>query len=1119
MTNLASGPMTLTDDPLWFKNAVIYEIHVRAFYDSDGDGIGDFRGLTRKLDYLQDLGVTALWLLPFYPSPLRDDGYDIADYTRIHPDYGTMRDFRAFLNEANRRGIHVITELVVNHTSDQHPWFQRARHAPPGSSHRDFYVWSDTAEKYKDTRIIFNDSEHSNWSWDPVAKAYFWHRFYNHQPDLNYRSKSVQQAIKRVMDFYLGLGVSGLRLDAVPYLYEREGTNCENLRETHDFLKQLRAHVDQKFRNRMLLGEANQWPEDAVAYFGDGDECHMAFHFPVMPRMFMAIRLEDRHPIVDILQQTPAIPESCQWAMFLRNHDELTLEMVTDEERDYMYRLYAHERKMRINMGIRRRLAPLLNNDRNKMELMNSLLFALPGTPVLYYGDEIGMGDNIYLGDRNGVRTPMQWNSDRNAGFSSANAQALYLPVVIDPAYHYEGINVENQQNNQDSLLWWMKRIIALRKRHQAFSRGTLEFLSPENNKVLAFLRSHQDETILVVANLSRRVQHASLDLQGHSGLVPVELFGQSNFPPITDEPYFLTLGPHSFYWFSLEQPRVDLFSPPDASANVVVPVLTVKGEWHSLFSREARPVLSSVLTGYIRGRRWFGGKARHILSLDIGDVIQIENHRCDVRFLLLTVEYTEGEPETYILPLAFASGERAQQIAGDSPYAVVARLEVSGPESRADGILYDALVDQSFNSLLLESISHRKTYRGEQGQISALPGRMFRKLAGSDWAAIAAVPLREEQTNTSIAFGDRMILKVFRRLGEGVNPDLAMGRFLTEVAAFPHIPALAGSLEYRKNRNEEPMTVGILHSFVANQGNAWRYTLDSLGDFMERALTYSEKPIVPDQPLLDLIAVETPALARETIGPYLEAARLLGQRTAEMHLALASSSSDPAFAPEPFTDLYRRSLYQSMRNSTNQNFDLLRQRLPGLSEEVRSMAQMVLGRRSEILENFRQLTAQPLEASRIRCHGDYHLGQVLYTGGNFVIIDFEGEPARPITERKLKRCPLRDVAGMLRSFHYATTAAISGQAHFVIRPEDSAVLGSWARFWNSWVSAAFLGAYLETAGRTDFLPEDPVQLQVLLDIYLLEKAVYEIGYELNNRPEWVKVPLQGILQSLGDPV
>src|SRR5579883_3297618 len=457
--------ITLADDPLWYKDAIIYELHVRAFADSNGDGIGDFRGLMGKLDYLQDLGITALWLLPFYPSPLRDDGYDIADYTNVNPAYGTLADFQAFLKEAHRRGLRVITELVLNHTSDQHPWFQRARRAPAGSPERNFYVWTDDPNKYHEARIIFKDFEPSNWTWDPVAGAYFWHRFYSHQPDLNYDNPAVHQATFEVLDFWLGMGIDGLRLDAVPYLYEREGTNCENLPETHAYLKKLRRHIDEKFPNRMLLAEANQWPEDAVAYFGQGDECHMDFHFPLMPRLFMALRMEDRFPIIDILQQTPAIPESCQWALFLRNHDELTLEMVTDEDRDYMYRLYAQDPQARINLGIRRRLAPLLENHRGKIELLNALLLALPGTPVIYYGDEIGMGDNIYLGDRNGVRTPMQWNAERNAGFSRANPQRLYLPVIIDPEYHFEAVNVEAQQNNPHSLLWWMKRIIEQRKR------------------------------------------------------------------------------------------------------------------------------------------------------------------------------------------------------------------------------------------------------------------------------------------------------------------------------------------------------------------------------------------------------------------------------------------------------------------------------------------------------------------------------------------------------------------------------------------------------------------------------------------------------------------------------
>ena len=529
--------------PLWYKDAIIYQVHVRAFSDSTGDGVGDFPGLTSKLDYLQDLGVTALWLLPFYPSPLKDDGYDIANYTNVHPSYGTLKDFKVFLREAHARQLRVITELVLNHTSDQHPWFQRARRAKPGSTARDFYVWSDTPEKYKEARIIFKDFETSNWTWDPVAKAYFWHRFYSHQPDLNFENPQVQRELLQTVSFWLRMGVDGMRLDAVPYLFEQEGTNCENLPETHAFLKELRRYVDEEFPGRMLLAEANQWPEDASAYFGDGDECHTAFHFPIMPRLFMAKHMEDRFPIVDILQQTPAIPANCQWVLFLRNHDELTLEMVTDEERDYMYRVYAHDPQARINLGIRRRLAPLLNNNRRTIELLHGLLFSLPGTPVIYYGDEIGMGDNIYLGDRDGVRTPMQWSADRNAGFSQANPQRLYLPVVIDPEYLYETVNVETQRNNPQSFWWWIKRLIAVRNQHPAFGRGSLELLLPDNAKVLAFIRQMDDDRILIVANLSRFSQYVELDLSAHEGAVPVELFGHTRFPAIGKLPYLLTSG------------------------------------------------------------------------------------------------------------------------------------------------------------------------------------------------------------------------------------------------------------------------------------------------------------------------------------------------------------------------------------------------------------------------------------------------------------------------------------------------------------------------------------------------------------------------------------------------
>src|SRR6266705_1088415 len=541
MATLPDHLVGLEDDPLWYKDAIIYEVHVSTFYDSDGDGIGDFSGLTQKLDYLQDLGVTVLWLLPFYPSPLKDDGYDISDYTGIRAAYGTMRGFKMFLREAHHRGLRVVTELVLNHTSDQHAWFQRARRAKPGSRWREFYVWSHTPQKCRDARIIFKDFEPSNWTWDPVAEAYYWYRFYAHQPDLNYDHPDVRRAMLGVVDFWLKLGVDGLRLDAVPYLCEREGTSCKNLPETHAFLKELRRHVDNRFQNRMLLAEANQWPEDAIAYFGEGDECHMAFHFPLMPRLFMAIQREDRFPIIDIARQTPEIPESCQWALFLRNHDELTLSMVSDRERDYLWNYYAVDRRARINLGIRRRLAPLMENDRRKIELLNGLLMSLPGTPVLYYGDEIGMGDNFFLGDRDGVRTPMQWSFDRNGGFSRADPARLYLPPIMDSVYGFEAVNVEAQSRSPSSLLNWMKRLIAARRSRRAFGRGTLRFLYPSNRKVIAYLRAFGDEIILCVANLSRTPQAVELDLSDWRGRQPVELLGRSVFPPIGELTYLLT--------------------------------------------------------------------------------------------------------------------------------------------------------------------------------------------------------------------------------------------------------------------------------------------------------------------------------------------------------------------------------------------------------------------------------------------------------------------------------------------------------------------------------------------------------------------------------------------------
>ncbi len=865
---------SIHEDPAWYKDAIIYELHVRAFYDKDGDGIGDFRGLTEKLDYLQDLGVTVIWLLPFYPSPLKDDGYDIADYTGIHEKYGTLKDFRLFLREAKKKGLKVITELVINHTSDQHPWFQRARRSPPGSNYRDYYVWSDNPAKYKDARIIFQDFESSNWTWDPVAQAYYWHRFYSHQPDLNFDNPAVKKEIFRVMNFWLKMGVDGLRLDAVPYLVEREDTNCENLPETHAFLKELRSQVDTRFKNRMFLAEANQWPEDAAAYFGKGDECHMAFHFPLMPRMFMALRMEDRYPIIDILQQTPSIPETCQWALFLRNHDELTLEMVTDEERDYMYRVYSQDPQARINLGIRRRLAPLLGNHRRRIEIMNSILFAMPGTPVLYYGDEIGMGDNIFLGDRDGVRTPMQWSPDRNAGFSRANSQRMYLPVIIDAEYHYEAVNVESQQNNPMSLLWWMKRLISQRKRHKALSRGSIEFLFPENYKVLAFIRRYGQEIILILNNLSRFVQYVELDLSAYHGLVPVELISRNHFPIVGEVPYMITLGPHSIYWFSLEQPPPAEIQPTPPADQI--PTLPMEGEIEDFLQAPNRMILEDLLSSYLTRCRWFGGKARQIKSASISEIIPFPYADLTAYFVMVTVGYLEGEPETYVLPLAAARGDRAVRVQTDFPQAVLARLKGYAGEM----VLYEPVVEGDFQRALLQAIDRRRRFKGMEGELVALPTAVYRHIKRLMKPDISTSIMKAEQSNTSIVYGEWLILKLLRRAEEGESLDLEIGRFLTEKSSFTHNPPVAGALEYRKERHE-PITIGILNGFVPNQGDAWKYTLDALGHFFETALASQPEFGPEDLPvkhLLDLIRMEVPPLAQELIGAYFESARLLGE-------------------------------------------------------------------------------------------------------------------------------------------------------------------------------------------------------------------------------------------------
>lgn len=1118
--------MTKDLNSLWYKDAVVYQVHVRSFCDSTADGVGDFRGLMSKLDYIQDLGATAIWLLPFFPSPLRDDGYDIADYTNINPNYGTLHDFKAFLKAAHERGLKVIIELVLNHTSDQHPWFQRARRSKPGSRHRDFYVWSDTPEKYKDARIIFKDFEPSNWSWDPVAQAYYWHRFYSHQPDLNFENPDVIKAFYQVLDHWLSMGVDGLRLDAVPYLFERDGTNCENLPETHAQLREIRAYVDEHYPGRMLLAEANQWPEDAVAYFGDGDECNAAFHFPVMPRMFMAVQMEDRFPIIDIMQQTPEIPDVCQWFMFLRNHDELTLEMVTDEERDYMYSVYAHNPQARINQGIRRRLAPLLGGNRRKIELLNSLLMSLPGTPVLYYGDEIGMGDNIYLGDRNGVRTPMQWGPDRNAGFSTANPQQLFLPVIIDHEYHYEAINVETSRRNPISLFWWMKRMIALRQQTSVFARGKLQFLLPENNRVLAYLRTLDQQTILVVANLSRFSQFVELDLSEYRGCTPTELFGQTPFPRIGELPYLLTLGPHSFYWFSI-QPSVEPSLAVSEPAPVTIPTaeqlptLHAKEKWHQVLNGKGRDSLAKFLPEWLVKRRWFSGKAKAIRTTVIADVIPLEGEdpASLVHLLFVRVEYVNDIPETYLLPVGFATGQQAAQLIGDNSPALLAELQLTIGKETVTGVLYDAFGEEELGQLMLEMIGNRRRAQGNAGTLSGHPLRSFRALRGSAADRLAVRALKVEQSNSTIIYGDRLLLKLFRRLDEGINPDMEIGRFLSETAHFPYSPQVAGSVDYHNNSGQ-PSTVGILQAFARNEGDAWKYTLDNVHRFFERIETThrAQPPSAHDFPHDGMVAASAdplPPLARDLGNSYLESAALLGQRTAEMHLALASAPENPDFAPEPFSELYQRSLYQGMRGLARRTLRTLRSKVKSLPGDAQEDARTLLLVEQELVDSFRTVVGSKLSGSRIRCHGDYHLGQVLFTGKDFVIIDFEGEPARRLSERRIKRSPLRDVAGMIRSFDYASQTVLHNQVAGVIQKEEFPIFQKWAEFWSQWTSTQFLATYVKTIGQAEFATQGAEEIKSLLDVFLLEKAVYELAYELNNRPTWVRVPLGGILRIL----
>jgi len=1061
------------DSALWYKDAVIYQLHVKAFFDSNGDGIGDFKGLTSKLDYIQDLGVNAVWLLPFYPSPLKDDGYDIADYRNVHPHYGTREDFRVFLNEAHARGLRVITELVINHTSDQHPWFQAARRAPNGSRKRSYYVWSDTDQKYKGTRIIFTDTETSNWTLDPVAKQYYWHRFFSHQPDLNFDNPRVVRAVLKIMQSWANLGVDGFRLDAIPYLCEREGTNNENLPETHLVLKQIRSFMDERFRDRMLLAEANQWPEDVRPYFGEGDECHMAFHFPLMPRMYMAIAQEDRHPLVEIMQQTPDIPDLCQWAIFLRNHDELTLEMVTSRERDYMYRMYAADRQARVNLGIRRRLAPLMENDPERIKLMNSLLLSMPGSPIIYYGDEIGMGDNIYLGDRNGVRTPMQWSPDRNAGFSRADPQRLYLPPIMDAIYGYEAVNVEAQIRDPGSLLNWTKRMLAIRKTSQAFGRGALSFLRPGNGKVLAYLRELKGEAILCVANLSRAAQPVELDLKKFKGRVPVELLGRTAFPPIGDLPYLLTLPAHAFYWFRLAQD----VPAPDWHKQMLVsdeaPTLVLFDGWTSFFRDKVVPwrigmagelrerLEADVLPRFIQEQRWYAEKGERITRAAVKD-----HAVWDVGGMSWLLNFVEIRSSLYFLPLAQGWEDDEEHVRALSALAVAKVRQQANV-----GVMADAMADEAFCRHVVKAIGEKKALATEKGTLRFTPSSAYRQIAGDEVASLTMGSLHTQSTNTSATLGERLFLKCYRRLRPGMHPELEVGRYLTEVARFKNCVPLAGAVEYQSGG--EGFTLALLQAYVPNQGDAWSYTHAYLERFIESLRE------------------------DETHGAYLTLIQTLALRTGELHRAFAMRTGDPAFEPEPFTAEDMEAWRSRVREEATQTLAMV---------EKIDRVKTLVAQRQKILAFIDACAAPARPALRTRHHGDYHLGQVLVSNNDFLIIDFEGEPSRPLAESRRKHSPLRDVAGMLRSFSYAR-----GSTEMRERTEPGLErLAPALEAWEKVARNAFLGAYAAaTAGCGIYESFDDVR--GLLALAEIEKALYELRYEANNRPDWIHIPARGL--------
>jgi maltose alpha-D-glucosyltransferase / alpha-amylase len=1080
---IAAAAHETEDDGLWYKDAIVYQLHVKGFFDSNNDGIGDFAGLTQRLDYLQDLGVNTLWLLPFYPSPGRDDGYDIADYRRINPDFGSMRDFRIFMQEAKRRSLRVVIELVINHTSDQHPWFKRARRSKANTDARNWYVWSDTDQRYAGTRIIFSDTEKSNWTWDAEANAFYWHRFFSHQPDLNYDNPRVLWAMVQVMRRWLDLGVDGFRLDAIPYLCEREGTSNENLPETHAVIKAIRKELDAYSPNKLLLAEANQWPEDVSAYFGEGDECHMAYHFPLMPRIYMAIAQADRFPITDILRQTPEIPNNCQWALFLRNHDELTLEMVTDHERDYLWQTYATDPRARLNLGIRRRLAPLMDNDRRKIELMTSLLMSLPGTPIIYYGDEIGMGDNIYLGDRNGVRTPMQWTLDRNGGFSRCDPARLYAPLVMDPVYGYQAVNVEAQSRSLSSLLSWTKRLISVRKSSKVFGRGALSFIRPANRSVLVYVRQHEDEVVLCVANLSRSAQAAELNLSQWQGRMPLELLGRATFPVIGTAPYVVTLAPYGFFWFQLCKALERVPSPPlvpEFETLVVTagPNPLIQGRTRQAFERDVLPV-------FLARSRWFAERSAWSITTRYLATIPLDERQFGMRLVMIEARTSHSQAGRYLLPLAikWTRFDRERQ----NPQALAAVRQ--GPR---EGTLLDIATDEEFIALVLDHVRHARTI--ESGAMH-LEFRPSPQLATHPERVENVRAVQAEQSNTTALVGESFVVKLFRRLEVGINPEIEIGRFLTDVAQFENTPPLLGTVEL--TQGGEGSAVAVVHAFVENQGDAWSVTGAYLDRFVEE-----QRLLTPDSPS-----------ESDEQAAYLRRMVQTGRRLAEMQLALASHPEIDDFCPVPIEPEDVCAWTEGVLARAERVFDELGQRRAQLKESDKRMADSLLTYRDTLAVRLGQVLPEHVDARKIRHHGDFHLGQMLIVKDDVYIIDFEGEPRRSLAERRLKAPAARDVAGLIRSIDYSATAAF--ERALLAGPDEHGRIAAGLEDWRAHSVATFLEAYREALGDHDLWPKDRGAADSLLDFFLLEKAFYEIEYELSHRPDWLRVPLAGALRIL----